>query len=129
MPDTAIAPRAVHVGLGRRSFHFRRPAAINRLGRHTAKRARCQTDYSYSQALRDSIRSNFFYAMSGSSKPFVVHRNKLIVPKERHIERVPPAYSVLEFRDDSQGRYWYVVAALEVKSIEDRVGREKPNKP
>jgi len=61
--------------------------------------------------------------MSGGSKPFVVSRNKLIVPKRRRIERAPPGYSVREFRDDSQGRYWYVVAALEVRSIKDQAGR------
>ncbi len=65
--------------------------------------------------------------MSGGSKPFVVSRNKLIVPKQRRIERAPPGYSVREFRDDSQGRYWYVVAALEVRSIKDQAGRGQLN--
>lgn len=60
--------------------------------------------------------------MSGGSKPFVVSRNKLIVPKQRRIERAPPGYSVRELRDDSQGRYWYIVAALEVSSIKDQAG-------
>jgi hypothetical protein len=65
--------------------------------------------------------------MSGDSKPFVVSRNKLIVPKERRIERAPPGYSVQEFRNDSQGRY-YVVAALEVRSIKDQAGRGRLNR-
>jgi hypothetical protein len=66
--------------------------------------------------------------MSGATKPFVVSCNKLIVPKERRIERAPPGYSVQEFRDDSQGRYWYVIAALEVRSIKDQAGRERLNR-
>lgn len=53
--------------------------------------------------------------MSSLAKPFVVARNKCIVPKQRRIERMPSGYSVREFHDDSQGRYWYVVAALEVR--------------
>lgn len=53
-------------------------------------------------------------AMSSEPKPFVVARNKCIVPKERRIERIASGYSVREFHDDAQGRYWYVVATLEV---------------
>lgn len=52
--------------------------------------------------------------MAAPSKPFVVTRKKCIVPKPRRIERLPSGYAVQEFRDDSQGRYWYVVTALEV---------------
>jgi hypothetical protein len=48
------------------------------------------------------------------SKVFIVARNKYIVPKQRRIERLTAGYAVREFRDDSQGRYWYVVTALEV---------------
>ena len=48
------------------------------------------------------------------SKVFVVARNRHIVPKERRVERLASGYSVRESRDDSHGRYWYVVAALEV---------------
>jgi hypothetical protein len=48
------------------------------------------------------------------SRVFIVVRNKHIVPKQRRIERLKVGYSVREFRDDSQGRYWYVVTALEV---------------
>lgn len=59
-------------------------------------------------------------AMSDRSKPFVVARNKRIAPKQRRIERVPSGYSVQEFHDDSQGRYWYVVAALEVRAADTR---------
>ena len=55
--------------------------------------------------------------MTGTSRPFVVTRNKHIAPKERRIERLPSGYAVRELRDDSQGRYWYVVVALEVMSI------------
>ena len=52
--------------------------------------------------------------MTAYTKPFVVTRNKCIVPKQRCIERLPSGYAVREFRDDPQGRYWYVVNALEV---------------
>jgi hypothetical protein len=41
-------------------------------------------------------------------------RNKRVKPKERRIERLPSGYSIREFYNDSQGRYWYVVTALEV---------------
>jgi hypothetical protein len=53
-------------------------------------------------------------AMPGDSKPFVVRRNKCITPKERRIERLPSGYSIREFYNHPQGRYWYVVTALEV---------------
>jgi hypothetical protein len=59
-------------------------------------------------------------AMTEPSRPFVVARNKHIAPKERRIERVPSGYAVREFRDDSQGRYWYVVVALDVLPINGR---------
>jgi hypothetical protein len=52
--------------------------------------------------------------MTTPSKPFVVTRNKCIAPKERRIERLPSGYSARESRDDSHGRYWYVVTALEI---------------
>ena len=52
--------------------------------------------------------------MPANSRPFDVARNKRIVPKERRIERMPSGYSVREFHDDDQGRYWWVVAAFEV---------------
>ena len=48
------------------------------------------------------------------SKPFIVARNRDVVPKERHIERLASGYSVREARDDSQGCYWYVITALEL---------------
>ena len=53
-------------------------------------------------------------AVTEHSKPFVVTRNKCIAPKERRIERLKAGYAVREFRDDSQGCYWYVIVALEV---------------
>jgi len=53
-------------------------------------------------------------AMVAHSKAFVVARNKHVVPKQRRIERLTAGYAVQEFRDDAQGRYWYVVTALEV---------------
>ena len=53
-------------------------------------------------------------AMAADSKVFIVARNKHIVPRERRVERLATGYSVRESRDDSQGRYWYVVAAFEV---------------
>jgi len=52
--------------------------------------------------------------IAAHSKVFIVARNRHIVPKERRVERLPSGYSVRESRDDSRGRYWYVVAALEV---------------
>jgi len=52
--------------------------------------------------------------MVADSKVFIVTRNKHIVPKQRRVERLSSAYSVREFRDDSQGSYWYVVTALQV---------------
>jgi len=55
--------------------------------------------------------------MTARSKPFVVSRNKHIAPKERRIERLPSGYAVRELKDDSQGRYWYVVVALDVIPI------------
>ena len=78
----------------------------------------CRMGYSEDQAFRDSIRPAFFYcAMSGEPKPFVVTRNRHIAPKERRIERLSSGYSVREFRNDSQGRYWYVVVALDVMHV------------
>jgi len=59
-------------------------------------------------------------AMAAHSKPFVVARNKYVAPKQRRIERVSPGYAVQEFRDDSQGRYWYVIVALEVTPTKKR---------
>jgi hypothetical protein len=55
--------------------------------------------------------------MVAHSKIFIVARNRHIVPKERRLERLPSGYSVRESRDDSQGRYWYVVTALEVVMV------------
>jgi hypothetical protein len=48
------------------------------------------------------------------STPFIAARNRYILPKERRVERLPSGYSVKEFRDDSEGRYWFVVTSLEV---------------
>jgi hypothetical protein len=48
------------------------------------------------------------------SKAFIVARNKHVASKQRRVERLASGYSVRESRDDSRGRYWYVVAALEV---------------
>ena len=52
--------------------------------------------------------------IAAHSKVFIVSRNKHVAPKQRRIERLPSGYSIRESRDDSRGRYWYVVAALEV---------------
>jgi hypothetical protein len=60
--------------------------------------------------------------MSGEPKPFVVSRNKHIAPKERLIERLPSAYSIREFYNHQEGRYWYVVTALEVIPTKRRAG-------
>jgi hypothetical protein len=49
-----------------------------------------------------------------SSSLFIVARSRHIVSKERRIERLPSGYSVQECRDDSEGRYWFVVTSLEV---------------
>ena len=59
-------------------------------------------------------------AVTEHSKPFVVTRSKCIAPKERRIERLKAGYAVQEFRDDSQGRYWYVIVALEVTPTKKR---------
>jgi hypothetical protein len=53
-------------------------------------------------------------AIVAHSEVFVVARNKHVVPKQRRIERLAAGYAVREFRDDSQGCYWYVVTALEI---------------
>jgi hypothetical protein len=53
-------------------------------------------------------------AVTEPFRPFVAARNKCIAPKQRRIERLTAGYAVREFRDDSEGRYWYVVTALEV---------------
>lgn len=52
--------------------------------------------------------------MATNSRPFVIARNRCIVPKQRRIERVPSGYAVREFYDNPRGRYWYVITALEV---------------
>jgi hypothetical protein len=54
-------------------------------------------------------------AMVAHSKVFIVARNQHIVPKQRRVERLPSGYSIREFYNHPQGRYWYVVTALEVK--------------
>jgi len=54
-------------------------------------------------------------AMVAHSKVFIVARNQHIVPKQRRVERLRSGYSIREFQNTSQGRYWYVVTALEVK--------------
>ena len=60
------------------------------------------------------IDAPFECAMPADSRPFVVARNKRIVPKQRCIERLPSGYSIREFYNQPEGRYWYVVTALEV---------------
>ena len=60
------------------------------------------------------IDAPFGCAMPADSRPFVVARNKRIVPKQRCIERLPSGYSIREFYNNPEGRYWYVVTALEV---------------
>ncbi len=60
------------------------------------------------------IDAPFGCAMPADSRPFIVARNTCIVPKQRCIERLPSGYSIREFSNHLQGRYWYVVAALEV---------------
>jgi hypothetical protein len=53
-------------------------------------------------------------AQAPPSKPFIVARSRHIAPKDRRIERLASGYAVREFRQDSGGRYWFVVTALEV---------------
>jgi hypothetical protein len=53
-------------------------------------------------------------AVVAHTKVFVVARNKHVVPKQRRIERLTAGYAVQEFKDDSQGSYWYVITSLEV---------------
>jgi hypothetical protein len=60
------------------------------------------------------IDAPFGCAMPANSGPFVVARNTCIVPKQRCIEPLPSGYSIREFHNHSQGRYWYVITALEV---------------
>jgi hypothetical protein len=60
------------------------------------------------------------YAMAVSSKPFVIVRNKCIVPKQRRIERLPSGYAIREFYDNPRGRYWYVITALELVRAKER---------
>ncbi len=60
------------------------------------------------------IDAPYLCTMPANSQPFVVARNKCIVPKQRCIERLPSGYSIREFYNHPQGRYWYVVTALEV---------------
>ena len=52
--------------------------------------------------------------MVAHSKVFIVARNQHIVPKQRRVERLASAYSIREFYNHPQGRYWYVDTALEV---------------
>jgi hypothetical protein len=59
-------------------------------------------------------------AIVAHSKVFIVARNKLVAPKQRRIERLAAGYAVREFKDDSQGRYWYVIVALEVTPTSKR---------
>ena len=66
----------------------------------------------------------FRCAMLANSRPFVVARNKRIVPKQRCIERLPSGYSIRELYNHPQGRYWYVVTALEVIPTK-RLGRTR----
>jgi hypothetical protein len=54
------------------------------------------------------------------SKVFIVARNEHVAPKQRRIERLPSGYAVREFRDDPQGRYWYVIVALELTRTNER---------
>ena len=54
------------------------------------------------------------------AKVFIVARNRHVVPQQKRIERLPSGYAVQEFRDDSQGCYWYVVTALEVMRTNKR---------
>jgi hypothetical protein len=60
----------------------------------------------------------FRCAMPANFRPFLVAHNKRIVPKQRSVERLPSGYSIREFYNHSQGRYWYVVTALEVIPIQ-----------
>jgi len=66
--------------------------------------------------------------MAAHPNPFVIARNKWVVPKQRRVERLASGYSIREFRNDSQGRYWYVVTTIEVdrpRSAEIVAGSEK----
>ncbi len=52
--------------------------------------------------------------MAAHYKVYIVARNEHVVPKQRRIERLPSGYSVRESRDDSKGRYWYVITVLDL---------------
>jgi hypothetical protein len=86
----------------------------------------CRTRYSHVRMFLWQHRCTISYAMATPSKPFIVARRKCVAPKPRRIERLPSGYAVQEFRDDSQGCYWYVVTALELmrndKRCRNRVG-------
>ena len=58
--------------------------------------------------------------MAAHPNPFVIARNKWVVPKQRRVERLASGYSIREFRNDSQGRYWYVVTTIEVRATKKR---------
>jgi len=60
------------------------------------------------------IDAPFGCAMPANSRPFVVARNKRIVPKQRCIERLPSGHSIREFSNHPQSRDWYMVTGLEV---------------
>jgi len=57
--------------------------------------------------------SSSFPAKGSPVGEFLQRRFKVRQPTWR-IERLTTGYAVRELRDDSQGRYWYVVNALEV---------------
>jgi hypothetical protein len=44
-----------------------------------------------------------------------IYGNAPLLQKQRRVERLPSGYSIREFYNHPQGRYWYVVTALEVK--------------
>jgi len=71
------------------------------------------------------IDAAFRCAVPTNSRPFVVARNKRIVPKQRCIERLPSGYSIREFYNHPQGRYWYVITALEVIPTQRRRRKRK----
>ncbi len=64
--------------------------------------------------------------MTAPSRPFIVTRNKCNVSKEGRVERLPWGYSVREFHNDSEGRFWYVVTALEVMATKKRCANDRP---
>jgi hypothetical protein len=106
-------------GVANRNYSFVNGADHNFESPSANRRSCCRIYQSYLETMCEE----HILAMSSGdqapvaehqSKPFVATRNRHIVPKDRRIERLQSGYSVREFRNDCDGRYWFVVTSLEV---------------